>query len=47
VDEVWVEAGAVAPTFTVPDQHRQTVSLEDLRGRWVVLWWYPIADTPG
>lgn len=39
--------GTPAPGFTLPDQHGQPVSLEDLRGRWVVLWWYVEADTPG
>ena len=36
-----------APSFTLPDQHGKPVALEDLRGRWVVLWWYVRADTPG
>ena len=36
-----------APSFTLPDQHGEPVALEELRGRWVVLWWYVRADTPG
>ena len=24
-----------------------TVTDQDLRGRWVLLWWYPKAATPG
>jgi peroxiredoxin Q/BCP len=40
-------AGAVAPTFTLPDDGGNEVSLEDLRGSWVVLYWYPKDDTPG
>lgn len=36
-----------APGFTLPDQHGDPVALEDLGGRWVVLWWYVRADTPG
>lgn len=39
--------GTTAPPFAVPDHTGETVSLEDLRGRWVVLWWYVKADTPG
>jgi len=37
----------MAPSFTLPDQHGNTVSIEDLRGRWVVLWWFPKAFTEG
>ena len=36
-----------APLFTLPDQEGQSVSLEDLRGQWVLLWWFPKAATPG
>jgi peroxiredoxin Q/BCP len=36
-----------APDFTLPDQNGETVSLKDFRGRWVVLYFYPRADTPG
>ena len=39
--------GAPAPGFSLPDQNGTTVSLDDLRGHWVVLWWYPKAATPG
>jgi peroxiredoxin Q/BCP len=39
--------GSPAPEFTLPDQDGNPVSLSDLRGRWVLLWWYPMADTPG
>jgi peroxiredoxin Q/BCP len=39
--------GVLAPEFTVPDQDGTPVSLGDERGRWVLLWWYPMADTPG
>jgi peroxiredoxin Q/BCP len=39
--------GTPAPAFTLPDQYGNPLSLEDLRERWVVLWWYVRADTPG
>jgi thioredoxin-dependent peroxiredoxin len=39
--------GDRAPDFTVPDQHGEPVTLSDLRGRIVVLYFYPKADTPG
>jgi thioredoxin-dependent peroxiredoxin len=42
-----LEAGTKAPTFTLPDQDGAHVSLQDLRGRWVVLYFYPKDDTPG
>jgi peroxiredoxin Q/BCP len=41
------EPGASAPEFTLPDQEGNSVSLADFAGRWVVLWWYPAASTPG
>jgi peroxiredoxin Q/BCP len=42
-----LEAGTTAPSFTLSDQDGTDVRLEDLRGKWVVLWWYPKASTPG
>ena len=39
--------GDVAPDFTLPDQDGNEVSLADLRGETVVLYFYPRADTPG
>jgi peroxiredoxin Q/BCP len=39
--------GDVAPDFTLPDQDGRSVRLSDLRGRTVVLYFYPKADTPG
>ncbi len=37
----------IAPDFTLPDQNGNPVSLSDLRGRWVVLWWFAKAFTSG
>ncbi len=36
-----------APEFTLPDDHGKEVSLKDLRGKTVVLYFFPRADTPG
>jgi thioredoxin-dependent peroxiredoxin len=42
-----VEAGQPAPDFTLPDQTGEPVSLSGFRGRRVVVYFYPKADTPG
>jgi peroxiredoxin Q/BCP len=39
-------AGDEAPDFTLPDQHGDRVTLSELRGAPVVLYFYPRADTP-
>ncbi len=39
--------GDTAPDFTLPNQHGDPVSLSGLRGKTVVLYFYPKADTPG
>ncbi len=41
------QVGDEAPDFTLPDQHGNSVSLSGLRGKTVVLYFYPKADTPG
>jgi peroxiredoxin Q/BCP len=40
-------AGSNAPEFNLPSQEGNLVSLKDLRGRWVVLYFYPKDQTPG
>ena len=42
-----VSEGDTAPDFTLPDQDGDEVTLSDLRGQPVVLYFYPKADTPG
>lgn len=42
-----LEAGDSAPDFTLPDQNGDQLTLSDLRGQTVVLYFYPRADTPG
>jgi thioredoxin-dependent peroxiredoxin len=39
--------GDAAPDFTLPDQGGNEVTLSDLRGETLVLYFYPRADTPG
>ena len=41
----WV--GALAPDFTLDDQNGESKSLEDFKGQWLVLYFYPKDDTPG
>ena len=36
-----------APNFNLPNQNGETISLSDLKGKKVVLWFYPKANTPG
>jgi peroxiredoxin Q/BCP len=43
----WIEAGRQAPDFTLPADVGSEVRLSDLRGRPVVLYFYPKDDTPG
>ena len=42
-----VNVGEKAPGFSLPDQDGNTVNLDDQRGKWTVLWWYPKASTRG
>jgi peroxiredoxin Q/BCP len=41
------QAGDPAPTFTLPDQNGNARTLDEFRGRWLVLYFYPRDDTPG
>ena len=36
-----------APDFTLPDESGVAHSLQDYRGQWIVLYFYPKDDTPG
>ncbi|MCC7412899.1 MAG: thioredoxin-dependent thiol peroxidase [Gammaproteobacteria bacterium] len=42
-----IEEGKAAPAFTLPDADGGKVSLKDLKGRDVVVYFYPKDDTPG
>ncbi len=39
--------GNPAPDFSLPDQHENTVRLADYRGRKLLLYFYPKANTSG
>ena len=42
-----INVGDRAPDLSLPDQDGKTVALKDLRGKPVVLYFYPKDDTPG
>jgi peroxiredoxin Q/BCP len=42
-----LEPGDPAPDFTLPDADGNEVSLADLRGKRVIVYFYPAASTPG
>jgi peroxiredoxin Q/BCP len=42
-----LEIGQKAPEFSLPNQDDVEISLKDLRGNWIVLYFYPKDSTPG
>ena len=42
-----LEINTPAPDFSLPDENGETHSLEEYRGSWVLLYFYPKDDTPG
>jgi peroxiredoxin Q/BCP len=42
-----LEVGKKAPTFKLKNQDGKVISLEDLKGKKVILYFYPKDDTPG
>ena len=42
-----ITVGKKAPAFTLPNQDGDKVRLSELKGEWVVLYFYPRDDTPG
>ena len=47
MSETRLSPGDVAPDFTLPTDDGSTVTLSDLRGRKVIVYFYPAAMTPG
>ncbi len=41
------EVGKPAPDFNLPDQNGKQHTLQEYRGKWLVLYFYPKDDTPG
>ncbi|MGZ5126064.1 MAG: peroxiredoxin, partial [Burkholderiales bacterium] len=41
------QVGDAAPPFTLPDQNGTARTLDEFRGKWLVLYFYPRDDTPG
>lgn len=42
-----ISEGQPAPSFCLPDHTGKTVCLEDFRGKWLVLYFYPRDNTAG
>ena len=42
-----ITTGVDAPDFSLPNQDGKTVKKDDFAGRYVLLWWFPKAGTPG
>jgi peroxiredoxin Q/BCP len=47
MSEANLTVGKKPPAFTLPDQDGTPVKLDEYKGRWVVLYFYPNDDTPG
>ena len=42
-----LDVGSNAPDFSLPNQNGEIISLSDFKGKKVVIWFYPKANTPG
>ena len=42
-----LDISSPAPGFTLPNQNGEMISLSSLKGKKIVLWFYPKANTPG
>jgi thioredoxin-dependent peroxiredoxin len=42
-----LEIGTKAPEFCIPNQDEVEICLRDLKGKWIVLYFYPKDNTPG
>lgn len=42
-----IEVGELAPEFCLPNQDEVEICLRDLKGKWIILYFYPKDNTPG
>ena len=42
-----LEVGNTVPDFCLPNQDEEEICLRDIKGRWIVLYFYPKDNTPG
>ena len=42
-----LEIGTQVPDFCLPNQDEEEICLRDIRGRWIILYFYPKDNTPG
>lgn len=42
-----IKEGQKAPDFTLADTNEDSVKLSDMKGKWIVLYFYPKDNTPG
>jgi peroxiredoxin Q/BCP len=47
MEEIMLDVGDKAPSFSLLNQSDDEVSLNDFSGEWLVLYFYPKDDTPG
>ena len=42
-----LKVGDQAPDFSLPNQDGKNISLSDYKGKQLVIWFFPKANTPG
>tara|TARA_Y100001970_G_C14251251_1_gene872068 strand:+ start:58 stop:192 length:135 start_codon:yes stop_codon:yes gene_type:complete len=42
-----LKVGDKAPAFSLPNSNGELVSLSDFKGKQIILWFFPKANTPG
>jgi peroxiredoxin Q/BCP len=42
-----LEVGDIVPDFCLPNQDEEEICFRDIKGRWIVLYFYPKDNTPG
>ena len=47
MSESKLKTGMNAPDFSIPDQNEKPITLKSLKGKWVVLYFYPKDNTSG